>query len=80
MSSKFGEIRPWTTELAALERLKKIPYAYNGENDVITSSPLFFICSFSYLQAMSTCIKAWMSSKFGQILPLVSMATDSVII
>ena len=23
MSSKFGEIRPWTTELAALERLKK---------------------------------------------------------
>ena len=28
---------------------------------------------------MRTCIKAWMSSKFGQILPLVSMATDSVI-
>ena len=25
MSSKFGEIGPWTTELAALERLKKIP-------------------------------------------------------
>ena len=24
MSSKFGEIRPWTMELAALERLKKI--------------------------------------------------------
>ena len=23
MSSKFVEIRPWTTELAALERLKK---------------------------------------------------------
>ena len=23
MSSKLGEIRPWTTELAALERLKK---------------------------------------------------------
>ena len=23
MSSKFGEIRPWTMELAALERLKK---------------------------------------------------------
>ena len=30
MSSKFGRIRPWTTELAALERLKKIPYTYNG--------------------------------------------------
>ena len=26
MSSKFGEIRPWTTELAALERLEKNPY------------------------------------------------------
>ena len=25
MSSKFGKIRPWTTELAALEHLKKIP-------------------------------------------------------
>ena len=25
MSSKFGEIRQWTTELAALERLKKVP-------------------------------------------------------
>ena len=25
MSSKFGEIGPWTTELAALERLKKNP-------------------------------------------------------
>ena len=25
MSSKFGQIRPWTVELAALERQKKIP-------------------------------------------------------
>ena len=25
ISLKFGEIRPWTTKLAALERLKKIP-------------------------------------------------------
>ena len=39
MSSKFGEIRPWTTELAALERLK-ISYTYSGEKDVITFSPL----------------------------------------
>ena len=29
---------------------------------------------------MRTCIEAWMSSKFGKIRPLVSMATDSVII
>ena len=77
---EIREIRPWTTVLAALERLKKFPYTYNGENDVITFSPLFFIRSFSYLQAMRTCIKARMSSKFGQIRPLVSMATDSVII
>ena len=40
MSSKFGEIRPWTTELAALEGLKK---TYIGENDVFTFSLLFFI-------------------------------------
>ena len=74
------KIRPWTTELAALERLKKVPKTYNGENDVIAFSPLFFILSFSFLQAMRICIKALMSSKFGQILPLVSMTTDSVII
>ena len=41
MSSKFSEIRPWTMELAALERLIKIPETYNGENDIITLSPLF---------------------------------------
>ena len=41
MSSKFGKIRPWTTELAALEHLKKIPLTYNRENDVIYFSPLF---------------------------------------
>ena len=29
---------------------------------------------------MRTCIKAWMSSKLGQIRPLVSVATDSIII
>ena len=28
---------------------------------------------------MRTCIKAWMSSKLGQIRPLVSVTTDSVI-
>ena len=43
LCSKFGEIGPWTTELAALERLKKILWTYNRENDLITFSPLFFI-------------------------------------
>ena len=43
MSSKFGRIRPRTTELAALERMKEIPLTYNRENDVITYFPLFLI-------------------------------------
>ena len=34
--------------------------------------------SFAYLQVMRTCIRAWMSSKFGQMRPLVSTATDRV--
>ena len=29
--SNFGQIGPLTTELAALERLKKFPYTYNGK-------------------------------------------------
>ena len=29
--SKFGQIRPWTVELAALERLEKIPIDLYGE-------------------------------------------------
>ena len=70
MSSKFGRIRPRTTELAALERRKKFPKTYNGENYVITFSRLFLIGSFSYLQVMRTCIKAWMSLNLGQIPPL----------
>ena len=57
-SSKFGQIGPRTAEIAALERMKKIPKTYNGENNVITFSPLFLIGSFSYLQVMRTCIGA----------------------
>ena len=33
-SSKFGQIRTPTAELAALESLKKFPYAFNGKNCV----------------------------------------------
>ena len=43
---------------------------YNGENYVITFSRLFLIGSFSYLQVIRTCIKAWMSLNLGQIPPL----------
>ena len=32
MSSKFDQIRPWSVELAALERLKKIFYLHVLEN------------------------------------------------
>ena len=70
MSSKFGRIQLWTTELAALERRKKFPYTYNGENYVSTFSRLLLIGFFSYLQVMKTCIKAWMSLNLGQIPPL----------
>ena len=77
-SSNFGLLEPLAVELAAHERLKKSPLAYNGKNDVSTFSPLFLIGSFSYLQVMITYMRAWMSLKFGQIQPLVSMVTDRV--
>ena len=71
----FDLLGPLTAELAALERLKKSPYAYNGKNDVSTFSRLCLVGSFSYLQVMITYMRAWMSLKFGQIQPLVSMVT-----
>ena len=43
-SSNFGLIGPPTAELAALERLKNSPYAYNGEK---TMSPPFLDFSWS---------------------------------
>ena len=71
MSSKFGRIRPRTTELAALEHRKNSHRLIMGKT---TSSHyfsrLFLIGSFSYLQVMRTCIKAWMSLNLGQIPPL----------
>ena len=46
---------------------------------VATFSRLFLMGSFLYLQVMMTCMRARMRSKFGQIRPLVSIATDRVI-
>ena len=52
MSSKFGEIRPWTTELAALERLEHhifsaifhlIPFILAGNEDMHRSLDEFEI-------------------------------------
>ena len=76
--SNFGLIGPPIAELAALERLKKSPKAYNGKNDVSTFSQLFLIGSFSCLRVITTYMRAWMSLKFSQIQPLVSMVTDRV--
>ena len=46
-SFKFGKIRPGITELAAIERMEKFSYTYNGRNVVTTLVPLlnriFFI-------------------------------------
>ena len=36
---------------------------------VITFSRMFLIGCFLYLQVTMTCMRAWMSSKFGQIRP-----------
>ena len=41
MGLKFGQTRPWTVELAALECLKN-PQAYNGRNVVTTPMLSYF--------------------------------------
>ena len=51
---------------------RKLPLAYNGENDVSTFSLLFLIRSFLYLQVTRTCIKSRTSLNFGQIGPLTT--------
>ena len=71
-SSNFGQIRPLTIELAALEHLKNFPLTYNGENSVSTFSRLLLIRSFLYLQETRTCIKSRTSLNFRQIGPLTT--------
>ena len=60
MSSKFGQIRPGTTELPALEHPK---------NQFCHFFSAVFIRSFSYLQVMMACMRARRISKFGHIRP-----------
>ena len=67
MSSKFGKIRPWTGELAALELLKKSPLTYNGKDVVNAPAPSFLMGSSSFLQATRTAIRFQMSLNFNQI-------------
>ena len=49
MSSKFGQIQPWTAELAALERLKKIPIDLQWNKCCDHSSTLIFDWNFFIL-------------------------------
>ena len=72
MSSKFSRIRQGPYELAALERLEKSPYTYNGRNVVTTLVLSILNGSSLFLHAIRTTIKAWMSLNFGKILSLTS--------
>ena len=70
MSSNFSRIPPLTSELAALERLKK----KTTYNLVSTLAPTFLIGS-SYLQITRTTIISRTSSKLGQIRPRTAELT-----
>ena len=72
MGLKFGKIRPGTYELAALERLEKSQWTYNGRNVVTTLVPSFLDESSSFLQITRPNIKARMSLNFGKIPSLTS--------
>ena len=67
MGSKFGQIRPRTAELAALEHLEKSPWTYNGRNVVCTLVTSFLDGSSSFLQVTSITIKASIRLNFGRI-------------
>ena len=80
MSTKFYPKHHWVGGKAALgfgpDRIRtlvsmatKLPSGYNGEKDVSIFSRLFFIQSFSYLQALMTCMRIRTSSNFGLIGP-----------
>ena len=56
-SSILGQIGPRAAELAALERIEKFPYTYNGRNVMAAPANSIFIRSSSFLQVTSTCIK-----------------------
>ena len=71
VSSKLGQIGPWTAELAARYRLHR---PTNGAMLV----PSFLIGTFSFLLETRTYIyiKAWMSLNFNQIRPLTTDLPD----
>ena len=55
MGSKFGQIRPWPVELAALECLSV--WTYNGKNVVTTRVPSILDGSSSFLPLTRKTIK-----------------------
>ena len=68
----FSQIRPWTADLAALERLENSQWTYNGINVVTALAPSFSNGSSSFLQVKRITIKAWMSLIFCQIQQLTT--------
>ena len=72
MGLKFGSIQRRTYELAALERLEKSPWTYNGRKVVTTLVPEFSNGSSSFLQVTRSAIKAWMGMNLGKIPSLTS--------
>ena len=75
MGSKFSRVRLGTYELTALERLEKSPSTYNGRNVVTTLVLSILNGSSSFLQTISTTIKAWMSLNLVKIpSPILELA------
>ena len=72
MGSKLGKIGPGTYELAALERLEKCPWTYNGRNVVTTLVPSYFNGSSLFLQITRSTINARMRLNLGKIPSLTS--------
>ena len=67
MCLKFSQIKPWTVELAALERLKN-PHRLIMGKCWDHSSAFILNRSYSFLQINRTTIKAWMNLNFVKIL------------
>ena len=64
MSSNFSLIGPLTAELAALKRLKKSPFAYNGKIMSLFFSGVFGRILFIFA-GNDKIMGAWISLKFG---------------
>ena len=73
MGSKFGQIGPWTVELATLERLEN---PHRLIRNIVTTLVLSILNgSSSYLQIRSTIIKAWMGLNIVKIpSPIIGLA------